>query len=62
MGIANMTNTPIVSTERGGPKTGLEAATREDQGICGIFPEFAGFWDDPGESVTCTASEAVPMP
>ena len=57
-----MTNTPIFSTKRGGPKAGLEVTAREDPGICGTFPEFAGFWDDPGESVTCTASEAVPMP
>ncbi|MCY4036554.1 MAG: type II toxin-antitoxin system Phd/YefM family antitoxin [bacterium] len=53
----NETGVPIVITKRGKPVSRLLPAEGEGKGICGMFPEFVGFWDDPGETVI--DSEAV---
>ncbi|WP_420617714.1 type II toxin-antitoxin system Phd/YefM family antitoxin [Candidatus Poriferisocius sp.] len=47
----NETGIPIVITKRGTPVSRLVPAHGEGTGICGFFPEFAGFWDDPSETV-----------
>ena len=47
----NESGIPIVITKRGKPVSRLVPAGGEGKGICGMFPELAGFWDDPNETV-----------
>jgi len=37
----------------------LVPAGGEGMGICGAFPEFAGFWEDPSETVIDPESVAA---
>lgn len=55
----NETGIPIVITKRGKPVSRLVPAGGEGTGICGAFPEFAGFWDDPIEMVIDPESVAA---
>ena len=47
----NETGATIVITKRGRPVSRLVPVERARRGISGIFPEFAGFVDDPSETV-----------
>ena len=42
---------PIVVTEPGRPVSRPVPAKPVRGAISGLFPEFAGFWDDPSETV-----------
>ena len=54
------TGVPIVITKRGRPVSRLVPVERTGGGIRGLLPEFAGFWDDPGEtSIEPEALEAL---
>ena len=55
----NSTGIPIVITKRGKPVSRLVPPGGEGKGICGMFPELAGFWDDPSETVIDPESVAA---
>lgn len=47
----NKTGVPIIITKRGRPVSRLVPAVPQNAGIRGLFPQLAGFWDDPAETV-----------
>ena len=47
----NETGVPIIITKRGRPVSRLVPADQPNAGIRGLFPELAGLWDDPAETV-----------
>lgn len=47
----NETGVPIIITKRGRPVSRLVPAEPLNAGIRGLFPQLAGFWDDPSGAV-----------
>ena len=47
----NETGVPIIITKRGRPVSRLVPAEPQSAGIRGLFPQLAGFWDDPSQTV-----------
>lgn len=45
------TGIQIVVTKHGRPVSRLVPVERSQAGVVGAFAEFAGFWDDPAETV-----------
>ena len=46
----NETGVPIIITKRGRPVSRLVPAEPQNAGVRGLFPQLAGFWDDPSET------------
>ena len=58
----NETGVPIIITKRGRPVSRLVPADQPNAGIRGLFPELAGLWDDPAETVVDLADIDAMVP